>query len=145
MNETYGYELLLNSGYEKKHIAFIESDKRAPDLEGTKMDEVALVEKQTINNSDLELKRLRKRPLKLRPVHHMMPATLIKKIESIIKTATEQLESYCGNARKRKIVLVLVSLDTDTRLGVELNRQVDTIESQYPGFEVVIKVIKGLD
>ena len=145
LNEVYGYELLLRAGYNKENIAFIQSSKSAPDLEGMKKDEATLVEVKTINYSNLEIERLNEWPPKAWRAHRVMPETLVKKIDSTVKKAILQLESYCSNTGKRKLILILLSLDSNTRLGSQLYRQVDDIKSRYSNCEVEIQIINGLN
>ncbi|MBW7864364.1 MAG: hypothetical protein H3C30_08120 [Candidatus Hydrogenedentes bacterium] len=143
LNEAYGYELLLNAGYEKEDIEFIQSSRRAPDLKGSRMDESTLVEVKTINYSDREIKRPQSPPQLIR-VNYEMPPPLITQIESTVTEAVKQLNSYCDTAQYNKIVLVLLSLDSDIQRGNELDSQIRDIKSKYLGCEVEIKIINEI-
>ncbi len=138
LNESLGYNLLLERGY--SDIVFIDSINKAPDLKGVKFDDVALVEIKTINRSDNDLAYYKNPPLARHSAYKVTP--LMKdKLRSTLSVAKEQLMTYTDATVVHRIALLLIRLDTDTRVNENIIKDLQLIEKEAVGYEAILKVI----
>ncbi len=119
LNETKGYVYLKDQGYSDIHFIPEVSDKRTPDLCGTRYDGHALVEVKTVHESD-DVNYYRTRSGKYqgqqkeaREVMSNLNQALEKKLRACIQTALEQLQ-YNHEAMNRRIVFFVIYLDSSS-------------------------------
>ncbi len=125
-NEVKGYVFLSSLGY--KRIEFIEEHNsfRTPDLIAKDLNNTALMEVKTINNSNKGLVRIRERAAG--NVLGFVPDPLFRKIEKTVRNASEQLLSYSndGTPINRRIIYLCLKPVVDVLLD---NRNIDTLRN----------------
>ena len=148
-NELYGYKFLEKEGYE--NIEFIpESDKtndKTPDLRARKDGEPdALLEVKTIFPSDEDMEGWKKLWENPNTPEWLEPSVGIEeglwhKVEIDIKVAIEQLDGYSQKGNNRKIIFLVISLDTKKTFNPEnwneLERGLNILTGEYREYEII--------
>jgi hypothetical protein len=120
LNESYGYELLLEMGFRSPRF-LPDGQGRTPDLMAQGGGGVAAVEVKTFNESDDELRYLHEQTrrledrqvLAMREVPDDLPSGFTNKLERTLVLAHEQLSSPIIPPEAQRIVLLVVRFDHD--------------------------------
>ncbi len=120
LNEAKGYIYLQDNGY--SDIAFIESNKRAPDLVARKGSEAALLEVKTINCSDDDITHLRNNSTPgaervARSVIYGLPVAFKGKLAATIADAKDQLLNYDSVSAGPRVCFLVIKFDTNLALA----------------------------
>ncbi|MCH8272287.1 MAG: hypothetical protein IIB41_03425 [Candidatus Marinimicrobia bacterium] len=148
-NELYGWEFLEKEDY--KNIEFIQDSdiagNKSPDFRARKNREPdVLLEVKTIFPSDKDMEGLKKLWENPNTIQWLNSSVGIEeglwdKVEADIKVAIKQIDAYSNNGNFRKIIYLVISLDTgktfNTENWDELKRRLDILAKKYTEYEII--------
>ena len=141
LNEAKGYNYLIKLGCQD--VEFIprsgKDGPKTPDLKGKLNSTLVLCEVKTINASNDEVER-RKKKIAIVDYQLSLPEPFFKKLEDILKKAKGQMESCCSETGTRKIVYVVIN--PDDLLNIFAERYLEQLEeykknSPVQGIEII--------